>query len=185
MGRNRLLPRGKKIKPAFFVFCEGETEEQYVKFLRSQYRISIIINSKIAGNRITESYIKHYKKTKFTHQKDKDFLIYDLDAPKILERLQTIDNATLLVSNPCIELWFLLHFKEQKAAIDCKACVKEIINKNGAYKKGILNAEMKEILTVRQLKARHRAKKMVSYNNPSSKVYLLIEELERVKKEVI
>jgi len=102
MGRNRLLPRGKKIKPAFFVFCEGETEEQYVKFLRSQYRISIIINSKIAGNRITESYIKHYKKTKFTHQKDKDFLIYDLDAPKILERLQTIDNATLL------PFWFLI-----------------------------------------------------------------------------
>lgn len=78
------------MKPTFFVFCEGETEEAYVKFLKSRYRIPIEIDSKVAGNRITNKYINNYKKEKFTHVKDKTFLLYDLDTPKMLEKLQQI-----------------------------------------------------------------------------------------------
>ena len=68
MGRHRSSPKGKKIKPTFFVFCEGKTEELYVKFLKSQFRIPILIDSKIAKNGINENYIKGYKKGKFTHK---------------------------------------------------------------------------------------------------------------------
>ena len=112
MGRERRAPKGKKMKPTFFVFCEGKTEELYVKYLKSKYRIPIEIDTQIAKNGINKNYIKNYKKGKFTHQKDKTFLLYDLDVPKMLEKLQTIPNTILLASNPCIELWFLLHFKD-------------------------------------------------------------------------
>ena len=50
----RPASRGKKIKPHFWVFCEGETEEAYISFLRSQYRIPIEIVPKTVGNKITE-----------------------------------------------------------------------------------------------------------------------------------
>jgi len=119
MARKRGASKGKKMKPTYFVFCEGKTEALYVKFLKNQYRVPIIIDSKVAKNRIDEKYIKSYKKGKFTHKKDKTFLLYDLDAPKMLQKLQSINSAILLVSNPCIELWSLLHIKEQKANICC------------------------------------------------------------------
>jgi len=87
MKRQIRKPKGKEINPTFFVFCEGETEEQYIGFLRSEYRLPIVIDAKIAGNRITEKYIRNYKNNKVTHPKDKTYLVYDLDAPKMLEKL--------------------------------------------------------------------------------------------------
>ena len=46
MGRKVRISKGKQMKPNFFVFCEGETEIAYVKFLRSLYRapIQVIVN---------------------------------------------------------------------------------------------------------------------------------------------
>ena len=46
---SRRQSRGKRINPTYFVFCEGETEEEYVKYLRSVFRIPIEINSKKLG----------------------------------------------------------------------------------------------------------------------------------------
>ena len=113
--------------------------------------------------------------------KDKTFLLYDLDAPKMLEKLQAISDTILLASNPCIELWYLLHYKEQKAVISCANCNKELSKKNGNYSKVIIDKNLKEVLATKQLKARHRAKKLTHYNNPCSTVYLLLEALEEVK----
>ncbi len=72
MGSKRAAPKGKKIKPTFWVFCEGETEAAYIAMLRSQYRIPIEITTKVAGNSITEKYINKCKQGRFTHKKDKD-----------------------------------------------------------------------------------------------------------------
>jgi hypothetical protein len=61
----RAESKRKTIKPHFWVFCEGETEEAYVQFLRSEYRLPIEIVSKIAGSDISIRYIQSYKKGKF------------------------------------------------------------------------------------------------------------------------
>ena len=53
MGKRNRVSKAKKIKPHFWVFCEGKTEEAYVKHLRSLYRIPIEIAPKIVGNKIT------------------------------------------------------------------------------------------------------------------------------------
>ena len=182
MGRSRRPSKGKTIKPTFFVFCEGKTEELYVKYLKSKYRIPIEIDTQVAKNGINKNYINSYKKGKFTHKKDKTFLLYDLDAPKMLEKLQQIPGTILLASNPCIELWYLLHLKEQKAEIDCNACNKEIEKQNGQYSKTKIDEKLKSILDTKYLKAINRTKKLETFKNPSSTVYLLIEALEEVKK---
>lgn len=181
MSRGRKISKGKEIRPTFFIFCEGVTEEHYVKYLKSKYRMPFEIDSKIAGNRITAGYIKHYKESKITDEKDKNFLLYDLDAPKMLGKLHKLDNCILLASNPCIELWFLLHFKEQKANVDSKKCIKDLVSKIKKYKKGKLTTTLQHSLNSGQLKAVHRAKKLSEYSNPSSTVYKLIEELEKIK----
>ena len=184
MSRTRRPPLGKKIKPTFFVFCEGKTEEQYVKFLKTQYRIPIEIDSKIAGSDISDGYIERYKRIKVTHEKDKTFLLYDLDVSEMLKQLKKIQDTQLLVSNPCFELWYLLHFKEQKAEVDCKYCVTELAKRNSFYIKGSISPKLKDNLIYKQLKAVHRARKLESYSNPSSTVYLLVEALEKVKSDL-
>ncbi|MDP4915040.1 MAG: RloB family protein [Saprospiraceae bacterium] len=46
MSRNKRIPKGKVINPTFYVFCEGETEEAYINYLRSKYRLPILIDAK-------------------------------------------------------------------------------------------------------------------------------------------
>ena len=182
MGRKRNPPRKKEIKPTFFVFCEGETEEKYVKFLRSQYRIPIEIDSKVTGQKIDKGYIRRYKKDKTIHDKDRDFLLYDLDAGDILERLTSTPDATLLASNPCFELWYLLHFEDQTAEINCRECRRRLSDRNQEYRRGVLNSRLKQVLEENREDAVHRARSLNHYNNPSTTVYLLLEALEEVRR---
>jgi hypothetical protein len=183
MSRKRAEPRGKKINPNFWVFCEGETEEAYVSYLRSRYRIPITIVPKIVGNRITERFIKSYKKGKPVHEKDRDFLMYDADIPELLEPLKSIKSALLLASSPSIELWFLLHYKTQTSSITTKECMKELDNRNRTkYRKGVIDGRLEARLTDHCPDACKRAKSLQLYNNPSSNVFELIDILEDIRK---
>ena len=44
----------RNMRPQFLVICEGETEENYVNFLRQYYRLPIKIVSKIIGSKISQ-----------------------------------------------------------------------------------------------------------------------------------
>ncbi|MBN2892907.1 MAG: RloB domain-containing protein [Bacteroidales bacterium] len=183
MSRTRREPRGKKINPHFWVFCEGETEEAYVKFLRSNYRLHIEIIPKIVGNKITEKFIKNYKKDKPIHEKDVDFLIYDADVPELLEKLKKIKNTVLIASNPSIELWFLLHYKNQKAEISATECIKELCNRNrNTYKKGLIDNKLASKLNENKYEALKRAKNSSLFQNPSSNMNELIDILDKIKR---
>jgi hypothetical protein len=183
MKQKRRQPKGKLIKPTFFVFCEGETEETYIKYLRSLYRLPIEIDPKIAGNRITDKYISNYKKQKTIHPKDKTFLIYDSDVESVLEKLKKIRNANLLCSNPCFELWYLLHFINQNAELSSDECVSKLINNVRHYQKGNLEDKLKAKLFENKNKAITRAKSLSGFANPSTSIYKFVEELEKIAKK--
>jgi len=184
MGKRNRTSKAKKINPHFWVFCEGETEEAYVKHLRSQYRIPIEIVPKIVGNKITERFIKSYKKGKPVHPKDKDFLLYDADVKAVLEKLQKFKSAILIASNPSIELWFLLHYKNQKASITTAGCIKELSNRNRIkYKKGLIDDCLKTKFVEKRYDACKRAGSTKHFENPSTNVHLLIDELNEAKKK--
>ena len=176
----RHISKQKKINPRYWVFCEGETEEAFVYYLRSKFRISIEIVPKIAGNRITQKFIANYKKGKPVHEKDIDFLLYDADEQNTLSRLKELD-AILLLSNPCIELWFLLHYKNQTACLSSQDCLRELKNRNGSYFKGIIDSKLKEKLDNKITDACRRAKKLESTQNPSSNIFEFIELLKAIK----
>jgi len=183
MARNRRKSKGKKINPTLFVFCEGDTEEAYTNMLKSLFRLSSIqIHPKIGGNNITSKYIENYKKDKPTHDKDINYLVYDLDVADIIIRLNKIDNCILLLSNPCIETWFLLHYKNHKANNDSSYFYKELKNRNKTYKKGAIDKKLKEKLTTKFGEATKRAKELNEFENPSSTIYKFLEKLGELKQ---
>ncbi len=178
MGRNVRISKGKQMKPNFFVFCEGETEIAYVKFLRSLYRAPIQVIPKKGKSNISEDFIVKSKNEYVQTDQDKVFLMYDLDVDGMLEQLQKIPNAELLVSNPCVELWFLLHYQEQKAEITSEKCVQKYQKVSKGYKKGTLSEEEKEGFTKNRESAIDRANKLAAFQNPSTTVFKLLEELK-------
>ena len=180
---NKRISKGKKIRLTFFVFCEGQTEEAYVKYLRSIYRLPIEIDPKVAGNRINESYISNYKKQKTVHVKDKTFLVYDCDVEPVLQKLQKIKGVNLLYSNPCFEIWYLLHCQNQTANLTSDECVSKLKNHISDYKKGFWAEKLKAKMDENKSKSVSRAKTLTDFRNPSTNVYQLVEELDMINNK--
>ena len=178
MSSKRKKPLGKKIRPVYYVFCEGNTEKIYVNFLKREYKIPIEIKSTVSKNRISQKYISEYLKGKPKSKKDKVFLMYDLDVPEMLKKLQSVKNVNLLVSNPAIELWFLLHHKNQTSNISSDNCTKSLKKFWKDYKKGELKSSQLSDLLKNQTKASNRAIKLIKFENPSSNIYEFIQLLK-------
>lgn len=108
--------------------------------------------------------------------------MYDLDVATMLDRLQKIPNTTLLCSNPCFELWLLLHYTDQKTELTSERCVSRLAAFIKQYKKGCIPDEVKKYLMETFPTATERAKNLTAYTNPSTTVYKLSEDLEKLKK---
>lgn len=178
MGRKIRVSKEKQMKPNFFVFCEGKTEIAYVKFLRSLYRAPIQVIPKKGKSNISKDDIENSKRDYVTTDQDKVFLMFDLDVAGVLEHLQKIPNAELLVSNPCIELWFLLHYQEQKTKLTSKKCLQKLQSASKEYKKGFLSEDEKKKLSECRDLAIQRAEALAEYDNPSTTIYRLLKLLK-------
>ena len=178
MGRKTRVSKEKQMKPNFFVFCEGKTEIAYVKFLRSLYRVPIQVIPKKGKSNISKDDIDNSKRDYVTTDQDKVFLMFDLDVAGVLEHMQKIPDAELIVSNPCVELWFLLHYQEQKTKLTSKKCLQKMQTSSKEYKKGVLSEDEKTVLAANRDVAIQRAKALKEYDNPSTTVYRLLELLK-------
>ncbi|MDR2971984.1 MAG: RloB family protein, partial [Bacteroidales bacterium] len=158
-----------------------ETEEAYINYLRSQYRLPIEIKVRKKGGDINERYISNFKSNHTRHKKDETFLIYDSDVPEIVKKLKQIRNAELLLSNPCFEIWYLLHFQTQTAELASAQCISELEKHVHDYKKGALNVSLKEILSLNKAEAIKRAEGLEVGKNPSTAIYALIKRLDAVR----
>ncbi len=104
--------------------------------------------------------------------------MFDLDVDGMLEHLQGMPDAVLLVSNPCIELWYMLHFEEYHAELTQNACIKRLKRHMEHYIKGTLGLNEKQQLSEKTSEATARAKALEAYNNPSTTIYKMIELLD-------
>lgn len=180
MARKPKLPSNKKMKPTFFVFCEGKTEAAYVDLLRRNFRVPVEIIAKVSDSNISRTYIDRCLRDRFTTKNDKIFLMFDLDVPGMLEHLSKIKDAILLLSNPCIEYWFLLHYNDINREISSAECLSLLKSKDSDYSKGGFSTAMKRVLIENIENASVRANKKLAYSNPSSTVYLLTGELSKI-----
>lgn len=131
--RSRLArrPAGLGPRPRILVFCEGEiTEPSFFNDFRRQEQnrlVDVIVDDQGgAPKTLVEraATVKKAAEREARRQKD-DFLkydevwcVYDVDAhPNLPAALQQAraNNISLAISNPCFELWLLLHFQDQRA----------------------------------------------------------------------
>ena len=181
MARKERTSKGRTMRPNYFVFCEGESEVAYTEMLRGWYRLPIHIIAKKTSLNVTPALVERCKALYVQTKADKTYLMYDLDVEGVLERLQKVSDATLLCSNPCFELWLLLHYVGQRGALASDACVARLKKHVPQYRKGVLGAEMQLWLMKHVGEASERARQLEAYGNPSATVYRLTDELERMK----
>jgi hypothetical protein len=183
MGRERRKPKIRQINPIFYVFCEGDTEKEYINYLRSRYRIPIEIKSKISGSKILQRFVTSYLSGKIFTKNDKIFLFYDEDVTDIIDKLKTIKDSQLLLTNPCIELWFLLHKQELSKSISSEDCVRLLKTHWKDYKKSLITDKQKSELDLGKHNAMDRAKRLKLNANPSTNIYEFIDELEEIVRQ--
>lgn len=116
-----------RMRKIALVICEGETEVGYISLLKTWYKSPVRIVSHIEGTKITPSLVEKRAKELRISQWDKvhTFLMYDMDVQTINEKLLRC-KAEKLLSNPCFEMWLLLHAKDQKAPVNTEAVIKEL-----------------------------------------------------------
>ena len=192
MARKERTSKGRTMRPNYFVFCEGETEVAYTEMLRGWYRLPIHIIAKKTSLNVTPALVERCKALYVQTKADKTYLMYDLDVEGVLERLQKVPEATLLCSNPCFELWLLLHYASVKAALKSDVCVTRLEKFVKQYRKGELSTEVQSWLREHVFEAMDRAQGLeaehvrkdgpqAAFGNPSTTVYRLVEDLERMK----
>lgn len=172
-----------RMRKIALVICEGETEVCYINLLKTWYKSPIRIVSHIEGTKITPSLVEKRTKELKISQWDKvhTFLMYDMDVHAINEKLMKC-KAEMLLSNPCFEIWLLLHVKDRKTSIETDALIKEL--KNSAplwknYSKSAFTDTQKAFLNSNTNEAVARARDLREFQNPSTGIYKLIEMLSR------
>lgn len=176
----------RKMRPLFLVLCEGETEEAYVNFLKQRYRLPIRIVPKILGSSLYPKKIEQYKKEMSSIPSEvKTFFMYDGDVLEVLELLKKCDGA-LLVSKPCIEIWFLAHYKKiPETDISSDSCLKQLTSISGweQYKKAVLTIKQQDFLWDNRMVAVNNMKDKTEENKTYSTVYKFINILEEEKNQ--
>ena len=169
------------MKPVFLVLCEGETEEAYLGYLRQTYRSPIKIVPKVTGDSICQQLvIRKMKEVKLSPtERIMVFLMYDRDVEAINDKIDKC-KGVFLFSNPCVELWFLLHNKAIMTSMNSDTCINALRKVGGVwsnYEKSVITETQKADVTGKVFKAIINAQKLSLYDNPSTSIYKLVEAI--------
>jgi hypothetical protein len=133
--RNDTLRRRRpfrEVKRRILIVCEGEvTEPKYFNDLRHQTRSLVELEIEPGGTSkaLVERAVELKKAAEKVAKRSKDenlkydsvWCVFDVDVHPFLAeaKQQARDNdINVAVSNPCFELWALLHFQDQHAHIE-------------------------------------------------------------------
>ncbi len=113
------------------ILCEGKiTEPRYLQAFRHEHRNQLVQVEVLPEQGVPKTLVEHAverKKQALREAKkqgdsflkyDEIWCVFDVDAhPNLAEaKQQALDNGLrLAISNPCVELWLLLHFQDQRA----------------------------------------------------------------------
>lgn len=187
--REKRKSKIRKIKQSILIICEGtETEPNYFKhwkrFIRNEARIEI--ESKGPSPNVIVDYAVNKIST---YDYNQIWCVFDQNGHEGISnsiRKARNNNISVAFSNPCFEIWFLLHFKYQAANIDCDSVCALLKNKYlkrfnksmDVYDK-LLNNQDKAISSAQKLRRKHRhdGTTPVENQNPSTGVDELVEYL--------
>ena len=138
--------RIKRSKPYIVVFCEGESEQAYTRFLKKKFSDVAVIKPPTQTGLFEEAENKFEKDPKYrdyAEVTDEIWFFYDVekdDADKWEKRFEIIRylrklrkkpgiKVRLLMTTGCIEYWLLLHYKYSRPIIQTVSQKKAVENK--------------------------------------------------------
>lgn len=188
MRRDKSLRRPRhtrEIRPTYLIVCEGKvTEKEYLSDLRISETIPIDLQF-IAGavpKTLVERAVGEVGRN--TGLYDEAWVIFDIDEhPNVAAALDQAyaNDLKVVVSNPCFELWALLHFEYHSAAIHRKDLHKLCVKRMPGYVKELPFSELSPLYetalsNAKRLNAWH-ATRGTTGANPSTNVYELTESI--------
>lgn len=204
MGRikeiSRKPARRRKRNPVVYLICEGtETEIRYFKRFRSRgCHIDIIpipSQYKAADRLVQKARATMGTNPYYPDEGDVIWCVFDRDANSdetLRKAKQTAarEGYRLAYSNPSFELWFLLHYVNQRTEIsDCQMLI-QILKQPGRLERYEKNQDVYDLLEPLQEKAIERAKQRIHVlkeekaevicrqSNPVTTVVELVEYLK-------
>lgn len=196
-GRPRRKCETRKPIPAFVVFTEGEvTEQDYfrpiVGWLKNLKKAEITMEGcGSSPSKLVEKATKYKKKMNSKGQSDFHvWCVFDVEAPDPHADLEEAiskaaqNDVKLAISNPCFELWLILHYQDHEAYINTYDAVALRSSLDGSKDKKVngalyLNRLSEAIHRAGGLNSMHREKgKKFPHNNPSSDVCLLFQAMD-------
>ncbi len=194
----------------FHIICEGKTEQKYFETLKEILRIynlniECVVSKQKDPKNISKIAVELLKKNERENNfilGDKYFCVFDLDnhkQKKIDEAKKEIagyKEIKLILSNPSLELWFLLHFKDRLNRSMTNKEVKKELGEclpSGKYSKSKIKEIIKGHLYPKIKKAIKNSKKieeemkskeiemLSEKSNPSTMIHKIIEKLLEVK----
>ncbi len=200
----RRKPRVER-RDRVLIVCEGRaTEPDYFRSLRHELRagpIVIRINDESGVPKtVVERAVQLKKDAERDAKRERDanlrfdevWCVFDVDThPNLPAALQQADANGIYValSNPCFELWILLHFENHRAHIDSKAAGRACRKHLPKYQKHITYAELKAeypsaVDRAMALEAWQKSRDN-SGGNPSTSVHTLTERLRGLGKSAL
>lgn len=197
-GRDGLKRRSafRTPQPRILIVCEGtRTEPGYFRQKRHLDRSLIELELSPGGTpkTLVERAVELKRAATRSAKSKKDqnlnydevWCVFDIDEHPFIQeaKQQARDNQIdTAISNPCFELWMLLHFQDQRASIDRAQVQRECRRYLPNYAKDVPSAE----LLRRDSEAVARAKSLDAWQasrgcegaNPSTGVYRLTEKIK-------
>lgn len=184
-----------------WVFCEGRrTEPAYLQALKREPSIRQVaaVDLKVHphGGRPTplalvkEAVMWRDRVAEEQGEVDEFWCVFDVEAPRAHPKLQQAvalaqqNEIRLAISNPCFELWLILHLRDQTGWMSTADVCKKRCELDGAAKKVLdpgryIPVRAKAWARAEALVARHeRNATSFPEDNPSSGMYLLLATLE-------
>ncbi|MBF9194440.1 RloB family protein [Microvirga terrestris] len=203
--RGRVLPpnvsrRVAQRKPKFSVtiVCEGKkTEPYYFEAFANEYGNMLVSVTVVPGAGVPMSVVdaairlrnsKTRKKKNSFEEADEVWAVFDCDEhPKIKEATNKARSKSVNVaySNPCFELWALLHIQDHDAPIhrhDLQKLLKEIMEgydpqRGKGLNYSIMKAQYETACKRAERMAQRRVDEGNEHGNPFTDVYKLTEKI--------
>ena len=188
-------------KRTFLVFCEGtRTEPGYIEALKQEpairdsasveIRIDWTASGAVPLTLVNDAAEARDRYSQEQGEIDEVWCLFDVEWPRNHPKLREARekakarNVNFAISNPCFELWLVLHFEERTAWLDSNAAGRLRCHHDNSSDKGLEGLEYMPRRTLAAQRARALAAKHTGDgtefpdDNPSSGMYLLLEAIE-------
>lgn len=199
----RRRPPSRDPRPRILVLCEGQvTEHEYLEAFRLEEQNQLVEvevdNQGGSPKTLVERAALRKKDAAQDAERmrddnlkyDKVWCVFDVDNhPKLLDARQQArdNNICLAISNPCFELWLLLHFCDHTAHVERKPAASLLRKYIKGYNKHVPFDVLRDGYGEAVGRAQHLEKRHSEAgpagDNPSTTVYKLTEQIRKYGRD--